>query len=68
MQYAAICLATQLFLMFGLAGLLWPEKFSAIFEVLMFPWSSSHRLVRMNSLGSLGVALVLGLGLVLRAI
>jgi hypothetical protein len=68
MQHAAICVATQLFLIFGLAGLFWPEKFASVFEVLMFPWASSLRLVRMNSLGSLGVAAALALGLLLRTI
>jgi hypothetical protein len=67
-QRVAICVATQLFLIFGLAGLFWPEKFATVFEFLMFPWTSSHRLVRMNSLGSLGVAVALALGLLLRTI
>lgn len=68
MQHAAICVATQLFLIFGLAGLFWPEKFTAVFEVLMFPWTSSMRVVRINCLGSLGVAAALALGLLLRTI
>ncbi len=68
MQHMAICVATQLFLIFGLAGLFWPEKFANVFEVLMFPWSSSLRVVRMNSFASLGVAVALALALLLRTL
>ena len=68
MQHMVLYIATQLFLSFGLAGLFWPEKFATVFEVLMFPWASSLRVVRMNSLGSLGVAAALAIGLLLRTI
>ena len=68
MQHTTLCIATQLFLSFGLAGLFWPEKFATVFEVLMFPWASSLRVVRMNSLGSLGVAAALAIALLLRTI
>jgi hypothetical protein len=32
----------------------------------MYPWSSSYRLIRMNSIGSLGLAIVLAVGILLR--
>src|SRR6185437_7604296 len=66
MQHIALILIAQLFLVFGLAGLFWPEKFVAAFQLLMYPWSSSYRLIRMNSIGSLGLALVLAVGILLR--
>lgn len=68
MEQMIVFLATQLLIVFGLAGLFWPEKFVAAFELLLYPWASSSRLVRLNSLGSLGVACVLALALVLRTI
>jgi len=46
-------------LVFGVAGLLWPEKFMTLFDVLMFPWPASYRTVRMNSMAAIGLALLL---------
>lgn len=66
MQHIALTFIAQLFLIFGLAGLFWPEKFVAAFQLLMYPWSSSYRLIRMNSIGSLGLAVVLAVGILLR--
>jgi len=43
----------QFFLAFGLAGLLWPEKFAPVFNVLMFPWPSSHRTVRLHCIAAI---------------
>lgn len=48
MQMLGLCLLVQLFLVFGLAGLLWPEKFMAVFGVLMFPWRANSRIIRAN--------------------
>jgi hypothetical protein len=52
------CLLVQTSLAFGVAGLLWPDKLMPIFDVLMFPWAASHRIVRANSLAAIGVSLV----------
>ena len=41
-------LVVQLSLAFGIAGLLWPEKLIAVFDVLMFPWPATHKFVRAN--------------------
>jgi hypothetical protein len=57
MQMLGLCLVVQLFLAFGVAGLLWPEKFMALFGVLMFPWQASDRIIRAN--GMLAIALYL---------
>jgi hypothetical protein len=55
----------QLSLMFGIAGLLWPEKFLPIFEVLMFPWAASYRIVRAHGVAAIALSVVLFAGLVL---
>ena len=52
-------LVVQLSLVFGVAGLLWPEKLVAVFDVLMFPWPATHKLVRANAWGALLLALFL---------
>jgi hypothetical protein len=59
MNYLGLCLLVQLSLAFGMAGLLWPEKFMPLFDVLMFPWAASHRAIRANSLGAIGLSLFL---------
>lgn len=54
------CLIVQANLIFGVAGLIWPEKFMSLYGVLMFPWPASHRAIRLN-----GVVAILGWFLVL---
>jgi hypothetical protein len=44
---------------FGVAGLLWPESFLLLFDVLMFPWPASSRVVRANSITAILFALLL---------
>jgi hypothetical protein len=63
MNHLVLSLVVQLWLAFGVAGLLWPEKLIAVFDVLMFPWPATHRLVRANAWGALCVALLLFLAL-----
>jgi hypothetical protein len=53
------CFVVQLVFAFGLAGLLWPDKFMPVFEILMFPWAASHRAIRANSIVAIGLSLVL---------
>ena len=57
-------LVVQLSLVFGVAGLLWPEKLVAVFDVLMFPWPATYKLVRANAWGALLLALFLFLAVV----
>jgi K+-transporting ATPase c subunit len=50
MEMLVLCLLVQLFLAFGVAGLLWPEKFTSVFGVLMFPWQANDRIIRANGM------------------
>ena len=54
-----VCLAVQLCLAFGVAGLFWPEKFMPLFQILLFPWVASYRAVRANSLAAIGLSILL---------
>jgi hypothetical protein len=56
-------LIVQLNLIFGVAGLMWPEKLMPVFGLLMFPWPPSHRAIRIH-----GVVAVIGYLLVLAKI
>jgi hypothetical protein len=58
MNTLGVCLVVQISLAFGVAGLLWPDKFMPLFDVLMFPWAASYRTVRANSLAAIGVSLI----------
>jgi hypothetical protein len=59
MKNLDVLIFAQSALAFGVAGLLWPEKFMPIFDVLMFPWPASFRTVRVNSLAAIGLAVLL---------
>jgi hypothetical protein len=59
MNSLELCLAIQLALAFGMAGLLWPDKFMQLFDVLMFPWAASYRMVRAHSIAAIGLSLLL---------
>jgi hypothetical protein len=59
MNYLGVCLVVQLSLAFGVAGLLWPDRLMPLFDVLMFPWAASHRMVRANSVAAIGLSLVI---------
>ena len=63
MTHLGVSLLVQFCLIFGVAGLLWPEKFVAVFDVLMFPWPASFRTVRANSIAAilLSVSLLLSM-------
>lgn len=59
MNSFGLCIAVQVGLAFGLGGLLWPDKCMPLFHVLMFPWAASYRLLRANSIGAIGLSLIL---------
>jgi len=59
MSIVGLCLALQVCLAFGVAGLFWPEKVRPLFDVLMFPWAASYRLLRLNSIAAIGLSLLL---------
>ena len=44
------CLIVQANLIFGVAGLVWPEKFMSLYGILMFPWPASERAIRVNGM------------------
>ena len=44
------CLIVQANLVFGVAGLVWPEKFMSLYGILMFPWPASERAIRVNGM------------------
>ena len=59
MDYLVLPVAVQLSLTFGVAGLLWPEKLVGVFDVLMFPWPATHKLVRTNAWGAILLSFLL---------
>ena len=59
MNHMVLLLVVQLSLTFGVAGLLWPERLVAVFDVLMFPWPATHKRVSANALGAILLALFL---------
>jgi hypothetical protein len=63
MNHVLFYLVVQLSLAFGVAGLLWPERLVNVFDVLMFPWPATHKLVRANAWGAILLSLVLCLAL-----
>jgi hypothetical protein len=66
MDNIALCVLMQLFLGFGVAGLLWPEKFMPVFGVLMFPWQANSTIVRANGLLAISSYLAMVAGLAMR--
>jgi len=48
MENLAFLLLVQLNLVFGVAGLIWPDKLMPVYGVLMFPWPASHRAIRIH--------------------
>jgi hypothetical protein len=64
MNHLLLSLFVQLSLAFGVAGVLWPERLVSVFDVLMFPWPATHKLVRVNAWGAILLSLVLFLALV----
>jgi hypothetical protein len=63
MHSVGVSLVIQLSLILGLAGLLWPEKLAPVFDILMFPWPSTYRTVRTNSIAALLLSALLFLSL-----
>ncbi|HZR64806.1 MAG TPA: hypothetical protein VFA85_06625 [Terriglobales bacterium] len=64
MSHLLLSLVVQLSLAFGVAGLLWPEKLVSVFDVLMFPWPATYKLVRVNAWGAILLSLLLFLAMV----
>jgi len=64
MNHLILSLVVQLSLAFGIAGLLWPERLVSVFDVLMFPWPATYKLVRANAWGAILLSLILFLALI----
>jgi hypothetical protein len=64
MRSVEVCVVAQLCLLFGLAGLFWPERFLGLFELLMFPFPASYRTVRTHCVGAIVLSLLLAAVLV----
>lgn len=61
MDTLVFCVLVQVNLIFGVAGLLWPDKLKPFFGVLMFPWPASYRAIRTHGIVAIiGYVLVLG--------
>jgi hypothetical protein len=60
MENLIFYIIVQLNLVFGVAGLVWPDKLMPVFGVLMFPWPASHRAIRTH-----GIVAIIGYLLVL---
>ena len=61
MEDLVFYIIVQLNLVFGVAGLVWPDKLMPVFGVLMFPWPASYRAIRTHGIVAIvGYVLVLG--------
>ena len=63
METLVFYLIVQVNLIFGVAGLMWPDKLMPVFGLLMFPWPPSHRAIRIH-----GIVAVVGYLLVVARI
>lgn len=63
MENIVFYLIVQLNLIFGVSGLLWPDKVMPVFGLLMFPWPASRRAVRLH-----GIVAVVGYAIVVAKI
>jgi hypothetical protein len=50
MENLIFYIIVQLNLVFGVAGLVWPDKLMPVFGVLMFPWPASYRAIRTHGI------------------
>ena len=66
MEGLGFALAVQFCLGVGLAGLFWPEKLKPVFEVLMFPWYPTFRLVRWHSIATIAISFLLFVSWIVR--
>lgn len=50
MENLVFYIIVQLNLIFGVAGLMWPDKLMPVFGLLMFPWPASRRAIRTHGI------------------
>jgi len=65
MENLLFLVIVQLNLVFGVAGLLWPEKFMSVYGILMFPWPATNRAIRTHGIVSIAGYLLVVVRLVL---
>jgi hypothetical protein len=58
MENLLFCLIAQVNLVFGVAGLIWPDKLKPFFGLLMFPWPASYRAIRVNGVVAIAAYLL----------
>jgi len=58
MDNLVFCLIAQLNLVFGVAGLIWPDKLMPLFRLFMFPWPANDRAIRVHGIVAIGGYLV----------
>jgi len=58
MDNLIFCTIALLNFIFGVAGLIWPDKLMPLFRLLMFPWPATHRAIRLNGIVAIGAYLV----------
>jgi len=58
MENVIVYLVVQLNLVFGMAGLLWPDRLMPMNGILMFPWPASHRAIRTHGIVAIAGYLV----------
>ena len=63
METLVFYLIVQVNLIFGVAGLMWPDRLMPVFGLLMFPWPPSRRAIRIH-----GIVAVVGYLLVVARI
>jgi hypothetical protein len=49
----ALAILGQALLVFGLAGLFWPDKLMPLFGTLMFPWRANHRMIQAHGIATI---------------
>ena len=59
MKALEVCVVAQVCLAAGLAGLFWPDRFMPLFDLLLFPWTASYRMIRAHSVAAIVLSLLL---------
>lgn len=59
MKTLEVCVVAQVCLAVGLAGLFWPDRLMPLFEVLLFPWAATYRMIRAHSVAAIVLSLLL---------
>ena len=58
MEDVLFCLIVQLNMIFGVAGLLWPDKLMRYHPAPMFPWRATHGAIRLHGVVAIAAWIV----------